>query len=890
MTQPDQTVPTGVLSATGLAALAAKTQEDWETDINSPIQNSINDVLSGFWGDLPTGGTFGLTLVTEIVRQLLGDPEAVFESVTDAISAIGTWAISLVTGALSEVLQLFETFLSSIPGLEDWLDTLKTVIDSLLDVTGLSSFLDIFKTLINGLTGITSFETWVAVFKQVNDFFAGIGSVLLTPFLTTLQTIVDWFTDLGETSPDDFLSSLPVIGDVIEVIRKITGIESLATLGEGLTELIGWTQRLPSVASLVSSLLGSWTNPLTGTANTLVDLAEYATKLLTDESVVPTINLYGILPPDLTALIPVGHVGDSSPNLVTDEGFSAEPVIQAGGGWTWDGTTNSTGSSSGSAKVVGDGGVKQLLSNMIQVAEKQTLDLSASVKWTKSSANTPTFLIGVRGYNASGVATFTTTFASVTAKSGYTSPSSTAAYTVGANTTASLSSGWVTISGTTTEIPAGTTQVRMLLGTTNAPSGVTAWFDDASAKKTKKLAQALVDGLLVALGLKLPTDDYQSLLEKITSIPGATLQQVATTIAGFLTGSSALNGSNILSGDIDSAYISDLVNTWVKAVFGLGGQTTTGNPDDLSQKLSDLTISVKAQTTEIQKNAQLIATLQTKVANLETGQSATPNGVLARLTKLEQEANFATVTPPAPTVTPISVFDSFDGRTTMGTNWYVYQTFNNGNSLSIPNSQDAQYVCPQFNSTTQQVMAIWNGTGKASATKFQKIFATFGSAAGIPLSGTMGFNDFIGLADPAVPTQGIIWRFYANGTSKVFYRTTSLESNPWATSITNQLGSFSAPVSTATGKPIQPGTGMSVEVYIGDKTGVVGSASNNNVLYAKLGGAIIGPVNIGSSVIALMGSANGWGFGMGQGLSAGILGQGASQVPATLGVWGAQDQ
>lgn len=890
MTQPDQTVPTGVLSASGLAALAAKTQEDWETEINSPIQNSINDVLSGFWGDLPNGGAFGLTLVTEIVRQLIGDPEAIFTSITDALSSIGQWALDLITGGISVILQTFETFLSSIPGLDTWLGVFKTLIDALLDIPGLSTFLDVFKVLINALTGIFDFEAWMGVFTQVIDFFNTISDGVRAAFLTAMKTVIDFFSGLiGEHgSLDDWLAQLPIIGDLLNLIRTITGINAIETLEQGITELITWTQKIPVVGSLVGSILNGWKNPTTGTGNTLADLVAYAGKLLTDESVVPTINLFGILPPDLTALIPVGHVGDASPNLVTEEAFSAEATIQAGGGWSWDGTTNNTGSAGGSAKVVGDGGVKQLLSNMVQVAKDQTLDLSTSVKWTKGSSTTPTFLIGLRGYNSSGSMTFTTTFASVTAKSGYTSPSSTAAYTVGAGTTATLSSGWVKISGKSTAIPAGTTQVRMLLGTTNGPSGTTAWFDDATMKKTQKLAQELINGLLDALGLKLPTLDYQALLDKITNQANSTLQQVANTLAGFLTGSSALNGSNILSGDIDSAFISDLVNTWVKAVFGLGGQTTSGNPDDLSQKLSDLTVAVKSQTTEIQKNTQQIANLLTRVGNLETGQTATPNGVLARLTKLEQTANFSTVTPPSSGPTLVSVFDSFDGRTTMGGNWVVYETFNNGNSLSIPNSQDAQYVCPQFNSSTQQVMAIWNGTGKASSTKFQKIFAVFGSAAGIPAAGSMGFNDFIGLANPALPTQGIIWRIYANGTSKVFYRTSGLESDPWNPS--NLLGSFSAPINTATGKPIQPTTSTPVELYIGDKAGVLGSSSNNNVLYATISGARIGSVPIGSSVLSLMGSANGWGFGMGQGLSSGLFGLGASQTPATLATWGAQDQ
>lgn len=904
-------IPVGAANYGSLAAFAAKTQADWEAEFKEPFQANAEDFLDGLFGDLPTGGPFGLTLVTEIVRQLIGDSEAVFTSISDAISAIGTWAINLVVGGVSAVLQQIDTFFTNIPNLSTWLttfqtlidgllgisnfstfvQTLKTVINSLVSVTGLSTFLDTLKGLIGGLTGVTNLSTWTAVLKQVIDFFTAIASNVRGAFLTAMQTVVNFFSGLIGThgSLETWLTTLPLVNDVIGVINSLTN-GAYTAISDGLTGLAAWASKKLDVSTLVSSLLGSWVNPVTGTNTTLPDLIAYATKLVTDESVLLAQNILGFIPFELLSMIPVGFIGNptTQPNLVTDQGFSSSAVLQAGNGWVWD-NTNNVDSSGGSAKVTGDGGVKQLFSNPFAVTAGQKLKLSAYAKWTKPLTATPVILIGLRGYNGD-TQTFTTTVASVTAKSGSTSLNTSLNYNLGTNTTASVSNGWVKIESTDDyTVPANTTEVRMLLGVTNGPSGTTVWFDDAYTAQTALLGKSLVDGLVDSLLDLLPLETHQALLDVLGKTPGANLQTVLTQINAFLTGSSALNGSNILSGNIDAKRIQELINTWVQAVLGLGGQTTPGSPDTVAQKLSDLAIAVKGQTTNVQQNTQDITNLTTRVTNLETAKDSTPNGIIARLVALETKANFSPVTPPSTGPTPVSVFDSFDGRTTMGANWTVYQTFSNGNTLSIPNSQDAQYVCPQFNSSTQQVMAIWNGTGKKSATTFQKIFCTLGSAAGIPAVGTMGFNDLIGLANPAVPTSGIVWRFYADGTSKVFYRTTGLEADPWSPS--GLLGSFSAPISTATGKPIQPTTGTPVELYIGDKTGAVsGSASNSTVLYAKFGGAILGPVSIGSSIIAAMGSSQGWGFGMGQGLSAGLFGQGASQVPATLAVWGAQDQ
>ena len=950
------------------AAIKAALRDSYTAQIQSSTiwQNSLNNFLEGLLKQVWTALTGGLID---------------FDTTKTAFEQLASWAANLVLGGISEVLQQFETFLSGIPGLDTWLDTLKTIIDSLLNVTGLSTFLDVFKTLINGLTGIanlenwvgvftqvvnfftgiaanvrdaffgtfktlidalsgivnfenwvatfktlidgltgilnldtwvatfktlingllgiTNFENWVATFKQVTDFFNNIASNLRAAFLTSIKTVVDFFSGLIGThgSLEEWLAKIPGVSDVLQILRTITGANAIATLEQGITELVAWTQKIPVVGSLVSSILNGWKNPVTGTGTTLADLVAYAGKLLTDETVIPSINLFGFLPFDLLSMIPVGHVGDASPNLISDTGFETEAAVQAGNGWTWDATTNNTNSTGGSVKVTGDGGVRQILSNMIQVAAGQTLDLSVAIKWSKPSAATPTFLIGLRGYDAAGAQTFTKTVASVIGKAGYTTSNTTATYTVGANTTASAAGGWVTVTGKSDAIPMGTTQVRIVLGMNNGPAGTSAWYDDAIAQKTQKIQQGLVSGLITDLLGKLPNLDFQSLLTTIAGTPGATLTSVANALAQFLTGSSTLNGSNILNGNISPAVIKDLIDTWVKTVFGVtNGNNTLANEVQAkyqqfqqglisaAQFTTYLTSVLSAPGDALQNFVQQMTGQGGRITNLESERdkaknrldilenalNSNPNGVLARLKALEDKANFTTVTPPSTTPTIVSVTDDFE-RASLGSNWNVIQVNSDGSTIGIV-SGDAKLSTPALSNTCSQVALAWNGTGKAALTGYQRISTTLGSASSVPLIGSPGFNDLIAKAAPVNPRYGIVCRYYASGVVKFFYRLGNWETdffNP-----ENTFGTF-----TAVAKPT---AGTLFEFYAGDKT-----VSDQTKCYAKIGTSIVGPAYIGATPLGQLSSngGTGWGFGMGNGLS-GL----APQPSASLNYWSAQDQ
>jgi hypothetical protein len=840
------------LSSTGLAAFAAKTREDWETEQRNAMTSAFTDAQTGFgtirdWIDTLIG------LLTEEAQDILTDLFEFFGDIFDGAGSVVTWLENLGSAALSAALSEFDTFLSGITSRTAWLATFKTLIDGLLGITNFSTWVTTFKTLIDGLLGISSFSTWVAVFKQVIDFFLSITSRAnwLTAFKSVIDTFKALFDSLGSkvwtvlteivthfsgvfTSAGDvtaWLVGLPA--NLISVIETITGL-AVSSLEDGITKLTEFTQNLPSIGSLISGLMGAKVNPTTGTNTTLPDLIWWASQLLLSTSVVPSWNLFGSLPEELLALIGAGSVSNVQPNLVNDASFSSAAAFQAGLGWSWDGTTNSSGSTGGSAKLTCDGGVKYLFSNLIPAAPAQQVTVSANVKYTKGSSASATIICGVRTYNGDSVVA-TTTVASLVATG--------------------TSGGFTTISGVFT-VPASVTHVRLVLGVTVGTSGTLVWFDEPSLKKASTIPQSLVGDLSTTLSGLLPTGTFNSLLNAVAAKTGATISEVTSVINGKLDPNSTLNGNKILQGNISSAFISELLNTWGTIKQAVDGGSAPAAPiytdpaealKGWAQNITALQSQVSNAVSDINKAVSAANSVALRATNLET-----------RTEALERKVAIPVVPPVTPPVI-VSVLDDFE-RSTLGGNWTVSYSGSNGSTLGIPNSHDAQYSNPAITSVENEVAAIWAGTGSASNSEYQKIYTTLGSRAGVPAVGTVGFNDLIGRAVSG--QRCLVCRFFGNGQVQFLYRM-----NSWTEVL---IGTFSI--------AIPPTTGTGLEFYCGDKT-----ANDQTKLYAKIGSTIIGPAYVSAAVLSSMGK--GWGFGMGHGL-AGL----APQAAGIINYWGAQDQ
>jgi hypothetical protein len=768
MTAPNEITPAGFLSATGLAAFAAKTREDWETEQRNAMVSAFTDAQTGF----------------------------------------GT--------------------------IRDWIDTLIGLLTTEAQ--------EILQFLFDGLADITNFEAWVAVLKAVINAFKTLFDSLGSTVWTVLQELITFFSDLFTGTGDVGAWLENITTNLLSVIGTLTG-NAVATLEEGITKLTAFTQSLPNIGSLISGLMGSKVNPATGTNTTLPDLIWWGSQLLLSTSVIPSFNLFGNIPADLLALIGVGQIGDVTTNFVTDAGFSSSTTLQAGSGWTWDGATNSTGSTGGTARVACDGGVKYLFSNLIPVAPGQQLTLLTKAKYTKGSTQAATIICGVRTYNGD-TQTATQTIASLAATG-----------TTSVGISGADAAGFKAITGTYT-VPANTTQVRLVLGVTVGTTGTTVWFDEASVTKTSKLDQGLVTDLTTTLSGLLPQGTFQGLLDKVAGITGATAQQVQDVINGKLTPDSALNGNKILSGNISSTFISELLATWTE-----GKQAIDGGTIPATATYGDLATALKGWGANI---VALQSLTSAAVTSINQAISAA-NGVALRATNLETRmaaVELKAGLPPGTPVTPptiVSAFDDFE-RSSLGANWTVSYSGANGSTLGIPNGHDAQYSNPSVTSVENRVAAIWAGTGSVSNSEYQKIYTTLGSRANPPGLGTTGFNDLIGRAGSG--QRCLVCRFFGTGQVQFLYRM-----NSWTDVL---IGTFSIAV--------PPTTGTGLEFYCGDKT-----VNDQTKLYAKIGSTIIGPAYVSPSVLASMGK--GWGFGMGHGLS--FL---APQAAGIINYWGAQEQ
>ena len=658
---------------------------------------------------------------------------------------------------------------------------------------------------------------------------------------TTLMTLASTFGNLTS-----WVNNIPSPDDLLGVIQSITGF-AVETIAEGFARLIDWAQDIPLIGPIISGLMGNWKNPATGTNDTFADLVAWATNQLGLDSLIPSINLDGFIPPELVSLIPVGHVGNAQPNLVTDQGFASAATVQAGNGWSWDGQSNTPGSSGGSAKATCSGGVNQLFSNLVAVAPGQKLDLSVMARWTKTtaiSASSPLISVGIRAYDGATVK--------------YTQ-------SLGSRTATGTSGGWVAVAGTHT-VPAVTasmnvTHVRMVLSVTNGPVGAVVWFDDAVMKKTALLPEALVNGLPGNLASLLPKLNFNELVNAVAKKTGATVADVQATVNGFLNGDSKLNGGNINSGNISSAVIKELTDTWNRIVFGVNGVPPAADTlVGAGSELRNFSVAMANQGSKIQEALGQISALRNATSGLTTQLNATQKSI----NDLQKKANTpVTVLPPAPVI--VSVTDDFE-RSSLGANWVVSIRNSNGSSLGIPNGHDAQFSNPLVATTISTATAIFNGTGKASNSQYQRVYSTLGSKGGVPALGTSGFNDLIGRAQSGQTC--IVCRVYANGAVKFFYRLNGFETDPFNPS--NTFGNFTI-------SP-QPSTGTLVEVFFGDK-----SAADQTRCFAKIGTAVVGPAFISSTILSSMGL--GWGFGMGHGLSFA-----APQRAAVINYWAGQDQ
>lgn len=734
------------------------------------------------------------------------------------------------------------------------------------------SFLDdIWDAFGEGLQGVFTFV--MNVFSPMVEFSGTVVGNIIKEVVQFFNGVINTFGSIAAGIPSFTSLTDAILGVIEEVgtwvwstINTLTG-GFFQTVASAISGLAAFASQLPLIGPLIQALTPpDWRNSVGSAAASLADLKSATAERLSTSSVLYADNLYGQIPADLLPPTGSGDVADYKPNLIADPSFKSAATVQEGDGWTWDSTTSRTYASGGSAKVTGNGGVKQMFSNRVAVSPGQELEVSIYAKWTKPSAARPTISVGLRAYNGETVI-FTQ---AVSSQSNVVSDSN-----------------WVQLKGNYA-IPATTpiTHVRLLLSVLNAPSGTSVWFDDASLRRVSLINPSLVEGvgttsttLADDIENTVGSDQFDTLLRAISKKTGYTIEDVRATVEDFLDGDSEISGDQIKAGDIASEFISELGSTWDSIYTGVNN-----SPPPKAKDLTSAFEALAGWRSVITSSGGLYSTAQStadgavkRVDALEKSNVdlRTYIGLMAEdIRKICVALSISPTTPATPPGATVPNFtavnDNFD-RAVIGTAWSVNYRVSVASSLIIPDGTNAFFQVPEYYDTLNTFSAIYNVN---SSTEYQRVYCTLGSAPGRPALGSMGYNDLLGRV--VSPTRCIVARFYNDParTVRLFWRAGSLEPNPYEPPTANQFGVFNMPSDLTSGSVL--------EFYVGSK-----SVSDQTKCFVKVGTWTSPVATMNATQLLTMGK--GWGFGGGNGLSFPAP-LSLSQYAGKVNFWGAQDQ
>ena len=243
MTQPDGLVPAGSVAATGLAALAAKTQEDWETQLYSgvntkldPLSQLFNIITKAFLDTAETViGWFSNAVDLQGWLDVLDDVISFFYNLLDRSGFLG-------------VMQDIVDFFAEITDLSTWMGVFQQVIDFFGGISAgvRDTFLDVFQTVVEFFSDIVDLPTWIGVFEQVVNFFGGIAANVRTNFLTVFKDIVNFFSGAASTLGSNvqtwlggLFTALKSVWDFFAGIATAAGATAQAWLTDAL-KYLGW--------------------------------------------------------------------------------------------------------------------------------------------------------------------------------------------------------------------------------------------------------------------------------------------------------------------------------------------------------------------------------------------------------------------------------------------------------------------------------------------------------------------------------------------------------------------------------------------------------------------------------------------------------------------------
>ncbi len=215
------------------------------------------------------------------------------------------------------------------------------------------------------------------------------------------------------------------------------------------------------------------------------------------------IELGGLIPSFRLPLLPLSHIRNISPNLLTDGGFDYEASLTGFDDWDYDDIDGKA--KAGCAYTVADGNTHILRSNAIEAEAGDRFDVEVYTRWLSLTSTAGSIRLAMSAYDASKTLISTDVLAS----------------TQGTGTIA----GWTTkLSGANWAPPAGTDYVVMELQVTPGATAGVVKFDDAAVRKVGTFPQSFVSGLVGAL--QSAADNLQGLVNAVGGKAGAFLADV----------------------------------------------------------------------------------------------------------------------------------------------------------------------------------------------------------------------------------------------------------------------------------------------------------------------------------------------------------------------------
>ena len=274
-------------------------------------------------------------------------------------------------------------------------------------------------------------------------------------------------------------------GATAEVAPQSVDLSGVATKDD--LENIGGVDSESIFAELYHALTGAL-NPV----NALSALANFF-----------RIELGGLIPSFRLPLLPLSHIRNISPNLLTDGSFDYEASLLGFDDWDYDDVDGKA--KAGCAYTVADGNTHILHSNPIEADPGDRFDVEIYTRWLSLTSTAGSIRLAMSAYDASKALISTTVLDS----------------TQGTGTVA----GWATkLSGANWAPPANTDYVVMELQVTTGASAGVVKFDDASVRKVGVFPKSFVSGLVGAL--QSAADNLQGLVNAVGGKAGAFLSDV----------------------------------------------------------------------------------------------------------------------------------------------------------------------------------------------------------------------------------------------------------------------------------------------------------------------------------------------------------------------------